>query len=317
MRQAGRYLPEYRATRKQAGSFLDLCYTPALAGEVTLQPLRRFRFDAAILFADILLLPQALGQELWFEEGEGPRLNPVLNCDSLNPDGIHNHLAPVYETVTLLKKTLPEEVALIGFAGSPWTVATYMIAGKGTPAQEPAHALMKADTPAFAGLMDLLVETTVAYLKKQVDHGAQCLQLFDSWASSLHGAALETWCFEPNRKIVETLRAQGVTVPIIGFPRAIGERVKEFAAHTGVDAVGLDQSIDLAWACAALPDTVVTQGNLDPQVLVEGGAELDRAVTHILETTASRRHIFNLGHGIVPQTPPENVARVLDIINAV
>lgn len=317
MRQAGRYLPEYRETRKQAGSFLELCYAPDLACEVTLQPLRRFSFDAAILFADILLLPQALGQKLWFVEGEGPRLNPIVNANTLHPEKIHETLSPVYETVSLLNKNLPNNIPLIGFAGSPWTVATYMIAGKGTPAQEPAHALIQSDVSAFASIIDVLVDATIAYLKQQVDHGAQCLQLFDSWASSLSGDALEVYCFEPNRKIIERLRQQGVTVPIIGFPRAIGNRVTEFVAHTGVDAVGLDQSVDLAWACDAVPEHVVTQGNLDPSVLVQGGVELDRAVENILEITHGRKHIFNLGHGIVPQTPPENVQRVLEIIKAI
>lgn len=316
MRQAGRYLPEYRATRQRAGSFLDLCYSSELACEVTLQPLRRFEFDAAILFADILLLPQALGQKLWFVEGEGPRLEPVYNADSLNAEVLHEHLAPVYKTVSLLRQNLPDHIPLIGFAGSPWTVASYMIAGRGTAAQEPAHALMERDEPAFASLMDMLVETTAAYLKQQVAHGAQVLQLFDSWASSLEGRKLEQYCFEPNRRIVELLRAQGVTVPIIGFPRAIGSRVVEFVKQTQVDAVGLDQAVDLASVCDALPQSIVTQGNLDPMVLVEGGSRLDDAVAQILDTTRSRRHIFNLGHGIVPQTPVEHVARVLQAIKS-
>ena len=316
MRQAGRYLPEYRATRQRAGSFLDLCYSSELACEVTLQPLRRFEFDAAILFADILLLPQALGQKLWFVEGEGPRLEPVYNADSLNAEVLHEHLAPVYKTVSLLRQNLPDHIPLIGFAGSPWTVASYMIAGRGTAAQEPAHALMERDELAFASLMDMLVETTAAYLKQQVAHGAQVLQLFDSWASSLEGRKLEQYCFEPNRRIVELLRAQGVTVPIIGFPRAIGSRVVEFVKQTQVDAVGLDQAVDLASVCDALPQSIVTQGNLDPMVLVEGGSRLDDAVAQILDTTRSRRHIFNLGHGIVPQTPVEHVARVLQAIKS-
>ena len=316
MRQAGRYLPEYRATRQRAGSFLDLCYSSELACEVTLQPLRRFEFDAAILFADILLLPQALGQKLWFVEGEGPRLEPVYNADSLNAEVLHEHLAPVYKTVSLLRQNLPDHIPLIGFAGSPWTVASYMIAGRGTAAQEPAHALMERDELAFASLMDMLVETTAAYLKQQVAHGAQVLQLFDSWASSLEGRKLEQYCFEPNRRIVELLRAQGVTVPIIGFPRAIGSRVVEFVKQTQVDGVGLDQAVDLASVCDALPQSIVTQGNLDPMVLVEGGSRLDDAVAQILDTTRSRRHIFNLGHGIVPQTPVEHVARVLQAIKS-
>ncbi len=314
MRQAGRYLPEYRKTRQQAGCFLDLCYTPELACEVTLQPLRRFDFDAAILFADILLLPQALGQELWFVDGEGPRLTPIKNADILKQEKMQEHLAPIYQTVALLKEKLPAKTPLIGFAGSPWTVATYMIAGRGVFAQEPAHALRQQDESAFASIIEVLIETTTVYLKTQFDHGAQCLQLFDSWASSLQGRDLEKYCFEPNRKIVENLRKQGVDVPIIGFARAIGKSVIEFAESVGVDAIGLDQGIDLEWVCKVLPDNIVTQGNLDPQILVKGGDNLAKATRNILDITRGRNHIFNLGHGIVPQTPLEHVTQVLNII---
>jgi len=242
-------------------------------------------------------------------------LDPILNADGLTGDNLHNHLSPVYKTVSLLKNALPNQTALIGFAGSPWTVATYMIAGRGTPAQEPAHDLMRKDEKAFASIIDLLVQSTADYLTKQVENGAQCLQLFDSWASSLSGDALEKYCFEPNRQIVQKLRANGINVPIIGFPRAIGKSVKSFAETVGVDAVGLDQSLDLEWACKELPTNIVTQGNLDPALLVKGGAELNHAVSYILDVTQGRRHIFNLGHGIVPQTPVENVAQVFDILN--
>lgn len=318
MRQAGRYLPEYKNTRADAGSFLELCYNPELACEVTLQPLRRYAFDAAILFADILLIPQALGQKLWFAEGEGPRLTPITNADSLNYDNFDKQLAPIYKTVSLLKKHLPEEKALIGFAGSPFTVASYMIAGRGTQNQAPAHALMQKDESAFQSIIDIVTEATIDYLAAQVGAGAQVLQLFDSWASSLVTHAtpkdLEKYCFEANQKIIDGVRRKNIQVPIIGFPRAIGPALQDFVQAVEVDAIGLDQSVNLESALHIIPEKIVTQGNLDPQILVQGGEKLTLEVEKILEQTKTRKHIFNLGHGIVPQTPPENVAQVLQIV---
>lgn len=311
MRQAGRYLAEYRKTRETAGGFLDLCYNPTLASEVTLQPIRKFGFDASILFADILLLPHALGQDVWFETGEGPRLSPVFNADRLNPAAMDEHLAPVYKTVATLSQNLPNETTLIGFAGAPWTVATYMIAGRGTPDQAPAHDLIKNDVAAMQSIIDILVQTTTNYLAQQVAHGAECLQIFDSWAGSLKGQDFETYCLEPNRRIVASLREMGITVPVIGFPRGAGDGYIEFAAYTGVQAVSFDQFVDLGAMAAQIPEKIVVQGNLDPQALVRGGDTLDAAIDKILHEMQGRRHIFNLGHGIVPQTPPENVARLV------
>lgn len=311
MRQAGRYLAEYRRVRETAGGFLDLCYTPSLASEVTLQPIRKFGFDASILFADILLLPHALGQDVWFETGEGPRLSPVFNADGLNPAAIHDHLAPVYKTIEILSDKLPDETALIGFAGAPWTVATYMIAGRGTPDQAPAHALIKKDAAAMQSIIDVLVQTTTDYLVRQVAHGAECLQLFDSWAGSLKGQEFETYCLEPNRRIIAGLRKNGIDVPVIGFPRGAGDGYIDFATHTGVQAVSFDQFVDLGAMAAKIPEQIVMQGNLDPKILVSGGSELDAAIDKILHDMRGRRHIFNLGHGIVPETPPENVSRLI------
>lgn len=312
MRQAGRYLNEYRATRLQAGRFLDLCYNPELATEVTLQPIRRYGFDASILFADILLIPQALGQKLWFVEGEGPRLEPIFNADSLHLNHIHDTLSPVYQTVKNLSKALPKETALIGFAGSPWTVATYMIAGQGTADQAPAHALYKSDRAAFDSIIDVLIEATTDYLARQVEAGAECLQLFDSWAASLTRNELERYCFAPNAQIIKNLRARDITVPIIGFPRGVGEAVRDFVETVPVQAVSIDQNMDMVDAVNLVPENIVLQGNLNPLDLVAGGLQLNNAIDKILSITEGRRHIFNLGHGIVPQTPPENVAQLVN-----
>ena len=315
MRQAGRYLPEYRATRAEAGSFLDLCYTPRLATEVTLQPIRRYGFDAAILFADILLIPQAMGQKLWFQEGEGPRLDPVgegTHVSALDPSRIHDTLAPVYETVARLRAALPAETDLIGFAGAPWTVATYMIAGRGTPDQAPARLFAYRQRAAFARLIDMLVDATTAYLLRQVEAGADVLQLFDTWAGVLPQEEFERWSIEPTRAIVQGLRAGGVTVPVIGFPKGAGALLPRYAARTGVTAVGLDPAVPLDWALDAVPAGIVCQGNLDPLALVAGGRMLDEAIDRILEAVRGRPFVFNLGHGIVPQTPPEHVARVME-----
>jgi len=314
MRQAGRYLPEYRATRETAGGFLDLCYNPALAEEVTLQPIRRYGFDASILFADILLIPQALGQKLWFETGEGPRLTPIMDASTLDGSDIMATLAPVIETVGRLSKSLPAETTLIGFAGAPWTVATYMVAGRGTPDQAPARELAEQQPEAFQAIIDVLVEATIEYLHAQVSAGAEVVQLFESWAGSLTGAAFERWCIEPVAKIVQGLRGRGVSVPIIGFPRAADHDMADYVARTACQILGLDTFADRKSLAANLPKEIILQGNLDPLTLVEGGAKLDAAIDEILQDFEGRRFVFNLGHGIVPQTPPEHVAQLVNRI---
>jgi len=318
MRQAGRYLPEYRETRARAGDFLSLCYTPELAAEVTLQPIRRFGFDAAILFADILLVPQALGAELWFETGEGPRLSTVTRAEDLaalaGPEDIHETLEPVYETVRILARELPRDVALIGFAGAPWTVATYMIAGRGTPGQEPAHRL-KAEAPAvFAELIERLTEATIEYLSAQVEAGAEVVKLFDSWAGSLEGDDFDAWCREPAQRITEALKARHPGLRVIAFPRGAGPRYEGFAKATGADCVALDQSVDRAWAARHVQRDGCVQGNLDPALLVEGGERLVAETRAVVEAFSGGPHIFNLGHGITPDADPENVALMVRTI---
>ncbi|MFV0245824.1 MAG: uroporphyrinogen decarboxylase [Qingshengfaniella sp.] len=318
MRQAGRYLPEYRATRAKAGDFLSLCYTPELAAEVTLQPIRRFGFDAAILFADILLVPQALGADLWFVTGEGPRLSTITSqadFDRLHPAGaIHDHLAPVYETIRILRGALPAEVPLIGFAGAPWTVATYMIAGRGTPDQGPAHALKAENRPLFDHLMDRLTEATIAYLSAQIDAGAQVIKLFDSWAGSLSAADFHSYALTPARRIVTALKAAHPEVPIILFPRQAGDRYIGFAKATGADCVALDNSVSADWAARHVQVDGCVQGNLDPRHMVTGGQALVDEVRRIRAAFASGPHIFNLGHGITPDANPDNVALMIETL---
>ena len=314
MRQAGRYLPEYRATREQAGGFLDLCYAPDLAEEVTLQPIRRFDFDAAILFADILLIPQALGQELWFETGEGPRLSLISNAESLSLDGAQNFLAPVFDTVRRLSQSLPQHVALIGFAGAPWTVASYMVAGRGTPDQAPARYLAHSDAAAFQSIIDVLVAATIDYLAAQVAAGAEVLQIFESWAASLLGDDFERWCVAPMAAIIAGLRARGIKTPIIAFPRAAKAHMGDYCDAVKCDGLGLDTSADIETIRAQTGPDMVLQGNLDPMVLVEGGEKLEKQIALILQKTRGTKHIFNLGHGIVPQTPPEHVARLIELV---
>jgi uroporphyrinogen decarboxylase len=318
MRQAGRYLPEYRATRAQAGDFLSLCYNSELAAEVTLQPIRRYRFDAAILFADILLLPQALGARLWFATGEGPRLDPIETAAAaaaLKPaDAVHEHLAPVYETLRILRRELPEETALIGFAGAPWTVATYMIAGRGTPDQGPAHALKAADPTTFAALIDRLTDATIAYLSAQIEAGAEVMKIFDSWAGSLKGADFDAFALAPAKRITAALKARHPDIPVIAFPRGAGERYAGFARATGADAIALDQGLDAGWAAAHVQKDGCVQGNLDPALLVEGGDRLTAETQRIVRAFAGGPHIFNLGHGITPDADPENVHRMLEAI---
>lgn len=315
MRQAGRYLPEYKATRGQAGGFLDLCYNPDLATEVTLQPIRRFGFDAAILFADILLIPQALGQKLWFETGEGPRLTPVTSVNELkSAEDVHEVLSPIYETVGRLSEELPKDVTLIGFAGAPWTVATYMIAGRGTPDQAPAHAMMKNDPEGFDLLIDRIADATVEYLSRQIQAGAEVVKLFDSWAGSLSAPAFERACTRPTVKIVNALRALHPDTPIIGFPRGSKTAAIDFVKATNVNAVAFDQFEDPAWVRDNLQPLTAVQGNLNPQLMITGGDELDRQAEALMETLGNGPYIFNLGHGITPEGKPENVERLVRLV---
>jgi uroporphyrinogen decarboxylase len=317
MRQAGRYLPEYREVRAGIGSFLEFCYTPEAAVEVTLQPLRRYGFDASILFADILVIPDALGQKVEFKEGEGPVLEPIRDragLDKLDVDGVVKNLAPVFETLRRLSVEIPKTTSLIGFAGSPWTVAVYMVEGHGKTECERARGWAYRAPDEFQMLMDILVDATSRYLIAQVKAGAEVLQLFDSWAGVLSVSQFRSLVIEPTRRIVESVKAAVPDVPIIGFPRQGGVMIPEYVRETGVDGVSLDHSVPLDWALREIPETCVLQGNLDNRLLVVGGAALDRGVDEILEQTRGRRFVFNLGHGIVPQTPPENVGRVIDRI---
>ena len=318
MRQAGRYLPEYRATRAQAGDFLKLCYNSDLAAEVTLQPIRRFGFDAAILFADILLLPQALGADLWFETGEGPRLSTITTMSgvtALKPaDAIHDTLAPIYETVKILSRELPPETTLIGFAGAPWTVATYMIAGRGTPDQAPAHALKSADRPTFQALIDRITDATIEYLSCQVQAGAEVIKLFDSWAGSLKGQDFIDFAVAPTAKIIAALKARHPGLPIIAFPREAGNGYIGFARATGADCVAIDNSVTPEWAAENVQKDGCVQGNLAPHHMVTGGQALDDATRRVVAAFKNGPHIFNLGHGITPDANPENVTRMIEVV---
>ena len=317
MRQAGRYLPEYMKLREKAGSFLDLAYNSEFATEVTLQPLKRFNMDGAILFSDILVIPHALGQELAFRKGEGPVLTPVNNIktlDALSMDGMHDHLSPVYQTISNLSKKLPSEVALIGFAGAPWTVATYMVGGRGSKDQAETRLMAYQDRRTFSKLIDLLINSTSEYLIKQVDHGAEALQIFDSWSGSLPADEFITWCVEPVQKIIENIRRVYPNIPIIGFPKGAGAKLKNYIKKTKVTAVSIDTSMSTSWVRSTIQPLCTVQGNLDPLLLVGGGVALKKAVYHILDHLKDGGHVFNLGHGIIPQTPTENVKLVSDII---
>jgi uroporphyrinogen decarboxylase len=318
MRQAGRYLPEYRATRAKAGDFLSLCYTPDLAAEVTLQPIRRYGFDAAILFADILLLPQALGAKLWFVEGEGPRMEVTTTAAGvamLKPvEAIHDTLSPVYETVRILARELPRETTLIGFAGAPWTVATYMIAGRGTPDQAPAHAFKAADRVAFSALIDRITEATVDYLSAQVEAGAEVVKLFDSWAGSLKGDDFIDFAVKPAARIIAALKARHPGLPVIAFPREAGQGYAGFARATGADCVALDNSVSAQWAAAHVQVDGCVQGNLAPGHMVTGGQALVDETLRICRAFQGGAHIFNLGHGITPDADPDNVALMVETI---
>lgn len=315
MRQAGRYLPEYRATRAGAGGFLDLCYNPEFAVEVTLQPIKRFGFDAAILFADILLLPQALGMDLWFAEGEGPRLNPITSVDALkSKDDIHDVLSPIYETVGRLSEELPKETTLIGFAGAPWTVATYMIAGRGSVDQGPARKLMYSDPEGFAKIIDLVTDATIEYLARQVEAGAEVVKLFDSWAGALGGTCFEDYSLKPAIRIASELKSRFPDLKFIGFPRGVGGGYVQFADAGVFDGLAIDTSVPVEWARDILQPKVTVQGNLDPMLLVTGGPALERETRRILEILGDGPYIFNLGHGITPDGNPDNVEKMLNII---
>ena len=315
MRQAGRYLPEYRELRAAKGGFLELVYDSEAAAEVTLQPIRRFGFDGAILFSDILIVPHALGQDLRFEAGEGPRLSPPLIdavLASLEP--APNRLEPIYRTVEKVAARLPTETTFLGFAGSPWTVATYMVAGQGSREQAEARRFAYQDPGAFQAIVDAIAEMTVDYLSGQVAAGVEAVQLFDSWAGSLSPAEFERWVIAPTARIVEALRARHPDVPVIGFPKGAGGKLGAYARETGVSAIGLDETVDAAWAASELPDGLPVQGNLDPLALLVGGEALERAVGRILSVFQGRPHIFNLGHGIVKETPIAHVERLIALV---
>ena len=320
MRQAGRYLPEYRATRAEAGDFLSLCYNSDLAAEVTLQPIRRYGFDAAILFADILLLPQALGADLWFVTGEGPRLSTLTqdrDLAALRPIAdIDETLAPVYETVRILRRELPQETTLIGFAGAPWTVATYMIAGRGTPDQGPAHALKQENPQLFDRVIDLLTVATTEYLSAQIEAGAEVVKLFDSWAGSLKGADFERYALAPTKAIITALKARHPDIPIIAFPREAGDKYIGFAKATGADCVAVDNSVGPKWVAQHLQKDSCVQGNLKSSHMVTGGQELVDEARQICTALRGGPHIFNLGHGITPDADPENVQLMIDTVRS-
>lgn len=318
MRQAGRYLPEYKATRAQAGDFLSLCYNPELAAEVTLQPIRRYGFDAAILFADILLVPQALGADLWFVTGEGPRLSTITSqtdFDVLKPvESIHETLNPIYETVRILRRELPAETTLIGFAGAPWTVATYMIAGQGTPDQAPAHALRMGNIPLFEALLVRITAATIEYLSMQIDAGAEVVKIFDSWAGSLKGTDFQKYAVAPCAEITAALKARYPHIPVIGFPREAGDGYIGFHAATGVDCVALDNSVSPEWGAANVQKDGCVQGNLASRHMVTGGQDLVDETRAIVKAFSGGPHIFNLGHGITPDADPENVTLMIETV---
>ena len=313
MRQAGRYLPEYREIRAQADNFLSLCYTPNLAREVTLQPIRRFDLDAAILFSDILVIPDALGQRVEFVEKEGPRLRPIdaEGIKRLKPENVAQHLAPVLDTVAGVRAELSADKALLGFCGAPWTVATYMIGGKGSTDQAAAKRFALENKQAFAQLLDMLVESSVDYLVAQLEAGANAVQVFESWAQNLDEVMFRECVIEPNRRIVEGVRRRVSDAVMIGFPRGAGPNLINFSEKTGYDTIGLDFTVPLAFAATAFNATMPLQGNLDPMRLVAGGPELDKRIDEIIAAFDDRPHIFNLGHGVVPETPIAHVEQMV------
>ncbi|MGH6800231.1 MAG: uroporphyrinogen decarboxylase [Methylocella sp.] len=317
MRQAGRYLPEYQALRAKAPSFLEFCYKPALAAEATLQPVRRFGFDAAILFSDILVIPDALGQKVAFEPDGGPKLDPILSAEDfakLNTRLDSRRLSPVFETIQLVKTRLPADIALIGFCGAPWTLACYMIAGKSVPDQAPARLFAYRQHNLFQSLIDRLVQASIDYLSLQIEAGVEAVQIFDTWAGVLPFAEFERWCLMPVEAIVAGLRLRHKDARVIGFPKGAGHHLMEFAARTGVNALGLDSSADPRWAVKTFDRGLVLQGNLDPLVLAAGGSALETGVQQILSAFRGRPHIFNLGHGVLPHTPIQHIELMLDFL---
>jgi uroporphyrinogen decarboxylase len=319
MRQAGRYLPEYRELRAKAGGFLDLVFNPELAAEVTLQPVRRFGFDAAILFSDILVIPHALGRRVGFAAGEGPQLDPISDgrdIAQMAREIDHTLLEPVYETVRRVKEKLPPETALLGFCGAPWTVASYMIAGQGTPDQAPARLFIYREPDAFAALIERLVEASAAYLVRQLQAGADAVQIFDTWSGVLPADEFARWCIEPVRRIIAEVRKQVPGAKIIGFPRGAGTKLARYVDEVPVDAVSLDWTVERNFARERLQARIPVQGNLDPLVLLAGGPALDRATDQVLEDFGNGPFIFNLGHGILPETPIAHVERMLARIRA-
>ena len=315
MRQAGRYLPEYRALRAEKGGFLDLVYDPAAAAEVTIQPLRRFAFDGAILFSDILIVPYAIGQDLWFETGEGPRLAPKMGEARLRDLKPHmERLDPIYETVRLVKPLLSPETTFLGFAGSPWTVATYMIAGQGSREQAEARQLAYDDPGKMDMILDLIATVTVDYLSGQIVAGVEAVQLFDSWSGSLAPAQFERFVIARNAWIVSELKRRHPDTPIIGFPKGAGGKLGAYARETGVDAIGLDETVDPLWANRELPDGMPVQGNLDPLALMAGGEPMRDAAVRVLDALSPRPHIFNLGHGIGQHTPIAHVEQLVELV---
>lgn len=312
MRQAGRYLPEYRELRAEKGGFLELVYDSKAAAEITMQPIWRFGFDAAILFADILMIPHAMGQHLKFTAGEGPRLSPrLIESDLKALEAMPQRLDPIYETVRLVRGQLDADKALLGFAGSPWTVATYMVHGEGSRDQTETRSYAYQNVPAFEELINAITQQTIEYLSQQINAGVDGVQLFDSWAGNLSPAQFERWVIAPNAQIVSALKERHPDTPIIGFPKGAGGKLGAYARETGVDALGLDETVDAAWAHANLPDGLPVQGNLDPLALLTGGATLNDAITRCLEALAERPHIFNLGHGIIKETPIAHVEALM------
>ncbi|MDP8912432.1 MAG: uroporphyrinogen decarboxylase [Pseudomonadota bacterium] len=315
MRQAGRYLPEYRALRMDKGGFLELVYDSDAAAEITLQPIRRFGFDGAILFSDILIVPYALGQGLRFEAGEGPRLFPPLTDAALaSLEPIPGRLEPIYETVEKVKAALPAQTTFLGFAGSPWTVATYMVAGRGSKEQAGARRYAYRDPTAFGEIIDAVARMTVDYLSGQVRAGVEAVQLFDSWAGSLSPAQFEQWVIAPNARIIAAFKARHPDVPVIGFPKGAGGKLGAYARETGADAIALDETVDPVWAAAEIPPHLPLQGNLDPLALIAGGDALESAARRIISALEGRPHVFNLGHGILPDTPISHVEQLLRLV---
>lgn len=318
MRQAGRYLPEYREIRNSVSGFLELCYTPEMAAEVSLQPIRRFGMDGCILFSDILVIPDALGQKVRFEENTGPVLSPCITesrgLSLLKMENVREHLAPVFETVRLCRKSLPDHVTMIGFAGAPWTVATYMVGGKGSPDQAAARKWAYRDPESFGTLINILVDATAEYLIAQIEAGAEAIQIFDTWAGSLPVAELHRWCIGPVTRLIGRVREKHPRIPVIGFPKSAGFSYRDFVVETAVQGVGIDHGLSLEYARDRLQPLAAVQGNLDPLLVVTGGKPMLTAAEQILKILGDGAFIFNLGHGIVPETPVENVAELVQFV---